>query len=67
MKLFKYKQKIVHIKLKKKITIKGNFENTSGKLKKKQQQKETFKIQMENYNRNENLSVHYKCTFYILN
>lgn len=35
MKLFKYKQKIVHIKLKKKITIKGNFENTSGKLKKK--------------------------------
>lgn len=35
MKLFKYKWKIVHIKILKNITIKGNFYNTSGKLKKK--------------------------------
>lgn len=34
---------------------------------KKKQQKETFKIQMENYNRYENLSLHYECTFYNLN
>lgn len=60
MKLFKYKWKIVHIKFLKNITIKGNFYNTSGKLKKNNNKKKLSKYKWK-------IIIEMKTLVYIIN